>query len=57
MQFVILTSNATWRTATDASARAVETEAIATDIVTNFRTDPKYRKGMTQRQLHTILNF
>lgn len=57
VQFLIQTANATWQTAPDANARAVEAEAIATDIATNFRTDPKYRKGMTQRQLDTILNF
>ncbi|MET0312155.1 MAG: hypothetical protein ABW051_08905 [Burkholderiaceae bacterium] len=57
VQFLILTTHATWQTATDASARAVEAEAVATDIVNNFRTDVKFRKGMTQQQLDTILNF
>lgn len=57
VQFLILTTSATWQTAADAAARPVEAEATATGIATNFRTDPKYRRGMTQRQLDTILNF
>jgi len=58
VQFIILTTDVVMQTpgATLAS-RATQTDAIALEIVTNFRTNVKYRHGMTQKQIDTILNF
>jgi hypothetical protein len=58
VQFIILPSKATWQTpGVTISTKATEADAIALDIVNNFRNDVKYRHGMTQKQLDTILNF
>jgi len=58
VQFIVLPSKATWQTpGVTISTKATEADAIALDIVNNFRTNVKYRHGMTQQQLDTILNF
>ena len=57
VNFVVMTGVDTGQVAADTSARAEEADTIAADIVDHFRTDPLLRRGMTQAQLDTLVNF
>ncbi|CAN5616217.1 hypothetical protein BH11PSE7_BH11PSE7_18820 [soil metagenome] len=58
VQFIVLPSNATGQTpGVTISTKATVADAVALDIMTNFRNDVKYRHGMTQQQIDTLFNF
>lgn len=58
VQFIVLPSKVTGQTpGATISTLATEADAIALDIVNNFRSNVKYRNGMTQKQIDTIFNF
>lgn len=57
VNFVVLTGTRTVDTAVDITARATQVDTAALDIVTNFRTNFLYQRGMTQQQLDSLKNF
>ena len=57
LNFVILTGTDTADTAVDITARATQVDTAALDVVTNFRTNFLYQRGMTQEQLDSLKNF
>ncbi len=57
LNFVIMTGTDTADTAVDITALAPQVDTAALDIVTNFRTNFLYQRGMTQEQLDSLKNF
>jgi hypothetical protein len=58
VQFVVMGDEITGSSpGVTTNSRATVVDGIAQGIVNNFRSDPKYRNGMTQRQIDSILNF
>ncbi len=57
LNFVIMTGTDTADTAVDITALATQVDTAALDIVTNFRTNFLYQRGMTQEQLDSLKNF
>jgi hypothetical protein len=58
VQFIILGDETTGQSAgVTVNSRATAVDGVAQDIVSNFRSNVKFRAGMTQRQLNSILNF
>jgi hypothetical protein len=58
VQFIVLGDETTGTSAgVTVSSRATAVDAVAQDIVNNFRSNVKFRAGMTQRQIDTLLNF
>ena len=57
VNFIVMDGTDTGQTAVDITATADEVDAVAAAIVTDFWTDPQYRKGMTQKQIDAISNF
>jgi amidase len=58
VNFIIMTGVATaGQAGTTFTSRAAAVDSRALDIVNNFKTSLIYRKGMTQKQLDTLVNF
>lgn len=57
VHFTILSGESTGKTALSTAAQATTIDIERDRILNNFWTDPRYRDGMTQEQIDSILNF
>lgn len=57
VHFALMSGENTGASAVDITARATTIDTEIAKILANFRTDPRYRDGMTQSQIDTLLNF
>lgn len=57
VHFALMSGDNTGETAVNTTARATLIDTEIANILTNFRTNPRYRDGMTQAQIDTLQNF
>jgi hypothetical protein len=55
--FAVMNGENTWRTATMTSEHATAMDTAVADILANFRTDPQYRRGMSDAEIAAIVNW
>lgn len=57
VHFALMSGDNTGETAVNITARATLIDTEINNILSNFRTNPRYRDGMTQAQIDTLQNF